>query len=42
MYAIVFEKVHGRFLNLTLEQILDALKEGKEKVNNKASRRPSR
>jgi len=37
IYAEAFQNVHGRFLNLTSEQVLDALKEGKGKVNNKAS-----
>jgi len=37
IYAEAFQNVHGRFLNLTSEQILDKLKEGKEKVINKAS-----
>lgn len=37
IYAEAFQNVHGKFLNLTSEQILNALKEGKGKVNNKAS-----
>lgn len=35
MYAEAFQNVHGKFLKLTSEQILDALKKGK--VSNKAS-----
>lgn len=37
VYAEAFQNVHGKFLNLTSEQTLDALKDGKGKVNNKAS-----
>lgn len=38
IYAEAFKNVHGKFLNLTSEQIINALKEGKGKVNNKAKK----
>ncbi|MDH5448926.1 MAG: hypothetical protein OEX01_08020 [Candidatus Bathyarchaeota archaeon] len=37
IYAKAFQNVQGRFLNLTSEQVQDALQKGKGKVNNKAS-----
>jgi len=37
IYAEAFQNVHGKFLNLTSEKTLNALKRGKGKVNNKAS-----